>query len=462
MMLRAVFSLAAIVALGSCTMPPASPGTSADTQWTSYGRTYDEQRFSPLKQINDSNANRLGLQWFADLNTHRGVEANPLMVDGVLYDIVSFNVTTAFDARTGQRLWTYDPKVPPEWARYACCGPSVRGLAVWKGKVYLATLDGRLIALDSKTGTEVWSVQTFDKSKPYTITSAPLAINDKIIIGNSGSEYGVRGYVSAYGAADGRLRWRFYTVPGDPSKPFEDPILKKAAATWHGDWWKAGGGGTVWGLIAYDPQLDLIYFGTANGVEWVEKYRSPGGGDNWFLTSILAVKASTGAYAWHYQVVPGDEWDYDTTQDMVLADLTINGRIRKVLMHASKDGFFYVLDRRTGELISAKPFVPVTWAKGIDLKTGRPIENPNVRYDKTGKPVDIKPAPFGGHNWQPMAFNPQTGLVYIPAQEMDFAYALDTSYKRSPVSFNLGINLDALPPPAEPAARNSRRVSRYA
>jgi PQQ-dependent dehydrogenase (methanol/ethanol family) len=298
-------------------------------------------------------------------------------------------------------------------------------------------------------------VQTFDKSKPYTITSAPRAINDKIIIGNSGSEYGVRGYISAYDAGTGRLLWRFYTVPGDPSKPFESPILKKASKTWRGEWWKTGGGGTVWGAIAYDPELDLIYFGTANGVEWVQKYRSPGGGDNWFLTSILAVKASSGHYAWHYQVVPGDVWDYDTTQDMVLADLTINGRARKVLMHASKDGFFYVLDRGTGELISAEAYVPVTWAKGIDPKTGRPIENPKARYDKTGKPIDIAPAPFGGHNWQPMAFNPQTRLVYIPAQEADFAFALDTSYKPSPLAYNIGINLNAVPPPTEPAAKKA-------
>jgi quinohemoprotein ethanol dehydrogenase len=423
--------------------------------WMSYSRTYYDQRFSPLDQINAGNAGNLKLAWYYDLDTSRGQEATPLVVDGVMYTSTAWSMVKALDAKTGRLLWSFDPKIPREILIKICCDAVNRGVAVWKGKVYVGTLDGRLIALDAANGKPVWSIQTFDKSKPYTITSAPIAINDKIIIGNSGSEYGVRGYISAYDAASGRLLWRFYTVPGDPSKPFESPILKKAAKTWHGEWWKTGGGGTVWGSIAYDPELDLIYFGTANGVEWVQKYRSPGGGDNWFLASILAVKASTGKYAWHYQVVPGDEWDYDSTQDMVLADLTINGRTRKVLMHAAKDGFFYVLDRRTGELISAKPFVPVTWAKGIDLKTGRPIENPNVRYDKTRKPIDIKPAPFGGHNWQPMAFNPQTGLVYIPAQEMDFAYALDTSYKRSPVSYNIGINLNAVPPPTEPAAKKA-------
>ncbi|MBV8770768.1 MAG: PQQ-dependent dehydrogenase, methanol/ethanol family [Deltaproteobacteria bacterium] len=432
--------------------------TAADHEpgnWMSYSRTYSEQRYSPLDQINASNVGNLKLAWYLDLDTSRGQEATPLVVDGVMYVSTAWSMVKALDAKTGRLLWSYDPQVPREILIKICCDAVNRGVAVWKGKVFVGTLDGRLIALNAANGKPVWSVQTFDKSRPYTITSAPRAINDRVIIGSSGSEYGVRGFVSAYDTNTGKLAWRFYTVPGDPSKPFEQPILREAAKTWHGQWWKTGGGGTVWGAIAYDPDLDLIYFGTANGVEWVQKYRSPGGGDNWFLASILAVKASNGSYAWHYQVVPGDVWDYDTTQDMVLADLTINGRRRKVLMHAAKDGFFYVLDRRTGELISAKPFVPVTWAKGIDLKTGRPIENPNARYDKTGKPIDIKPAPFGGHNWQPIAFNPQTRLVYIPAQEMDFAFAMDTSYKRSPVSFNIGISLEALPPPTEPAAKKA-------
>jgi quinohemoprotein ethanol dehydrogenase len=423
--------------------------------WMSYSRNYSEQRFSPLDQINAGNVGNLKLAWYYDLDTSRGQEATPLVVDGVMYASTAWSLVKALDAKTGRLLWSYDPKVPREILIKICCDAVNRGVAVWKGKVFVGTLDGRLIALDGASGKPVWSVQTFDKSKPYTITSAPRAINDKIIIGNSGSEYGVRGYISAYDSGTGRLLWRFYTVPGDPSKPFESPILKKAAKTWHGEWWKAGGGGTVWGAIAYDPELDLIYFGTANGVEWVQKYRSPGGGDNWFLTSILAVKASNGQYAWHYQVVPGDVWDYDTTQDMVLADLTINGRARKVLMHASKDGFFYILDRQSGELISAKPFVPVTWAKGIDLKTGRPIENPAARYDRTGNAIEISPHPNGAHNWQPMAFNPRTGLVYIPAQEESLNFAVDTTYKRSPIGINIGLSLSAAPPPTEPAAKKA-------
>ena len=423
--------------------------------WMTYSRNYNEQRFSSLDQINDKNAGKLKLAWYLDLDTARGQEATPLVVDRVMYSSTAWSLVKALDAKTGRLLWSFDPKVPRELLIRICCDAVNRGVAVWKGKVFVGTLDGRLIALDAASGKPVWSVQTFDKAKPYSITSAPRAINDKIIIGNSGSEYGVRGYISAYDAGSGRLLWRFYTVPGNPSKPFESPILRKAAKTWHGQWWKAGGGGTVWGAIAYDPDLDLIYFGTANGDEWVQKYRSPGGGDNWFLASIVAVKAATGEYAWHYQVVPGDVWDYDTTQDMVLAELTIDGRVRKVLMHASKDGFFYVLDRQTGKLISAKAFVPVTWAKGIDLKTGRPIENPSARYDKTGNQVEITPHPNGAHNWQPMAFSPQTGLVYIPAQEQALTYALDTTYKRSPIAYNIGISLAAGAPLTEPAAKKA-------
>jgi alcohol dehydrogenase (cytochrome c)/quinohemoprotein ethanol dehydrogenase len=431
---------------------------SADNEpgnWMSYSRTYSEQRFSPLDRINASNAGNLRLAWYYDLETSRGQEATPLVVDGVMYVSTAWSMVKALDAKTGRLLWSFDPKVPREILIKICCDAVNRGVAVWKGKVFVGTLDGRLVALDAGTGKPVWSVQTFEPSKPYTITSAPRAINGRVIIGNSGSEYGVRGYVSAYDSQTGKLLWRFYTVPGDPSKGFESPILKKAAKTWHGQWWKAGGGGTAWGAIAYDPELDLLYFGTANGVEYPQTYRSPGGGDNWFLASIIALKASNGAYAWHYQVVPGDVWDYDTTQDVVLAELTINGHQRRVLMHAAKDGFFYVLDRRTGELLSAKPYVPVNWATGIDLKTGRPTENPEARYDKTGKMFEVIPSAFGGHNWQPMAFNPRTGLVYIPAQESSFAFAVDTSFKPSPIAYNVGVDFNAAPPPTEPAAKKA-------
>jgi quinohemoprotein ethanol dehydrogenase len=409
--------------------------------WMIYGRTYSEQRFSPLSKINADNVKNLGLAWYYDLDTDRGQEATPVVVDGVMYITTAWSMVKAFDAKTGKLLWDFDPKVGREILIHVCCDAVNRGVAVWKGKVYVGTIDGRLIALDAATGQPVWSVQTTDRDKPYTITSAPRAINDKIVIGNSGSEYGVRGYMSAYDAATGKLIWRTYTVPGDPSKGFEGPAMQLAAKTWNGKWWETGGGGSPWGGISYDPELDLMYFGTANGIEWDQKHRSPKGGDNLYLASIIALNASTGEYAWHYQVVPGDVWDYDATQDVVLADLTIDGKLRKVAMQAGKDGYFYVLDRKTGELISANNFVPVNWSKGIDPKTGRPIEIAAARYDKTGKSFVARPAPSGGHNWQPMAFNPQTGFAYIPAQEEGFAFETDKNFRRTTVGNNMAIDL---------------------
>ena len=412
--------------------------------WMSYGRTYSEQRFSPLDKINAENVKNLGLAWYYDLDTDRGQEATPVVVDGIVYITTAWSMVKAFDAKTGKLLWAYDPKVGREILIHVCCDAVNRGVAVWKGKVYVGTIDGRLVALDAATGQPVWSVQTTDRNLPYTITSAPRVFNDKVVIGNSGSEYGVRGYMSAYDAATGKLLWRTYTVPGNPAKGFESDAMKLAAKTWTGEWWKEGGGGSPWGGISYDPELDLMYFGTANGIEWDQKHRSPKGGDNLYLASIIALKASTGEYAWHYQVVPGDVWDYDATQDVVLADLTIDGKLRKVAMQAGKDGYFYVLDRKTGELISANNFVPVNWSKGIDLKTGRPIEIAAARYDKTGKPFTAIPAPSGGHNWQPMAFNPKTGLVYIPAQEEGFAFESDKSFKPTTVGNNMAIDLAAV------------------
>ncbi len=290
------------------------------------------------------------------------MEASPLMLGGVLYNTTPFNKTTAYDARTGKVLWTFDPQVPLKYGRLACCDIVSRGLAAWKGKIYVATLDGRLIALDAKTGKPVWSVLTVDHAMRYTITGAPRVFDGKVIIGNGGAEIGVRGYVTAYDAETGKQLWRFYTVPGDPAKGFENKAMAMAAKTWTGEWWKAGGGGTAWDGFAYDPKLHLIYVGIGNGSPWAQTFRSPGGGDNLFLASIVALTADTGQYVWHYQTTPGEEWDYTATQPMILADLDIGGQPRKVLMQAPKNGFFYVLDRKTGELISAKPFVPVNWA----------------------------------------------------------------------------------------------------
>lgn len=417
----------------------AEPGN-----WLTYGRTYDEQRFSPLARINDKNAQKLGLAWFADLDTNRAQEATPLIVDGVMYVSTAWSLVKAYDARTGRLLWAYDPQVHRELGVNACCDVGNRGVAAWNHKIFVGAYDGRLVALDAATGTPVWSTQTVDTTKPYTITQAPRVIKGRVIIGNSGGEYGTRGYISAYDAESGKLAWRFYTVPGDPSKPFENAAMARAAKTWSGEWWKLGGGGPVWDAISYDPQLNLLYFGVGNGVQWARSARSAGKGDNLYLASIVALHADTGEYAWHYQATPGEEWDFDAVQQLILADLNVGGKTRHVLMQANKNGFFYVLDRKTGALISAKAIVPMTWASGVDLKSGRPIENKDARYSETGKPFDVKPGPLGAHNWQPMAFNPKSGFVYIPAQQVPLTYLPLPSLPIAPIGWNLGVALASL------------------
>jgi quinohemoprotein ethanol dehydrogenase len=423
--------------------------TNADAEpgnWLSYGRTYSEQRYSPLARINDKNASKLGLAWFADLDTNRAQEATPLIVDGVMYVSTAWSLVKAYDARTGRLLWAYDPQVKRELGVNACCDVGNRGVAAWNHKIFVGAYDGRLVALDAATGKPVWSTLTVDVTKPYTITQAPRVIKGRVIIGNSGGEYGTRGYISAYDAESGKLVWRFFTVPGDPSKPFENEAMARAAKTWSGEWWKLGGGGPVWDAISYDPQLNLLYFGVGNGVQWARSARSEGKGDNLYLASIVALNADTGEYAWHYQATPGEEWDFDAVQQLVLADLLIAGKSRHVLMQANKNGFFYVLDRKTGALISATAIVPVNWASGVDLKSGRPIENQDARYSETGKPVDIKPGPLGAHNWQPMAFSPKTGFVYIPAQQVPIKYIPLPSLPIAPIGWNLGVALASLTP----------------
>jgi len=412
--------------------------------WMSYGRTYDEQRFSPLKTINAANVGQLKLAWHYDLDTaHRVQEATPLVIDGVMYVSSAWSKVFALDAASGKEIWAYDPKVPGTAGVNACCDVANRGVAAWNGKIFVGTLDGRLVALDAATGKVAWDLTTVDKEHRYTITGAPRVVKGKVLIGNGGAEMGVRGYITAYDAETGKMAWRFYTVPGDPAQPFESPALEKAAKTWSGEWWKLGGGGTVWDSFVYDPKLDLVYIGVGNGSPWNHSIRSPGGGDNLYLSSIVALKADTGEYVWHYQTTPGESWDYTATQPLMLADLQIGDRVRNVIMQVPKNGFFYVLDRATGELLSAQAMVPMTWAKGVDLKTGRPIENPAARYDQTGKPFVALPGPMGAHSWQPMSFSPATKLVYVPMNDAAFVYIPDKTFKATPLSFNVGVDFDA-------------------
>jgi quinohemoprotein ethanol dehydrogenase len=408
--------------------------------WMAHGRTTSEQRFSPLDQVHDSNVTELGLAWYVDLDTTRGQEATPIVIDGVMYSTSAWSKVQAVDARTGRLLWQYDPEVPKSWSVRVCCGVQNRGAAVWKGKVYAGTLDGRLIALNAQTGELLWEVSTTDKAQSYSITGAPRMAGDRIIIGNGGAEYGVRGYVSAYDPDTGEQLWRFYTVPGNPADGHEDATQARAASTWTGEWWTQGGGGTAWDSFAYDPELNLVYIGTGNGSPWSRAIRSPGGGDNLFLASIVAVHADTGIYAWHYQTTPGDTWDYTAVQHMILAELEIDGVERKVIMQAPKNGFFYVLDRKTGKLLSAENIMPVNWATHIDLETGRPVETDDARYDETLAAKKISPGPGGAHNWQPMAYNRNTGLVYIPAKQEPSVYKLDENYEIKPIGMNLGVN----------------------
>jgi len=436
----------AAVSAARLTAADAEPG-----QWMSHGRTYGEQRFSPLNQITTVTVGTLGLAWYADLDTHRGQEATPLVVDGVLYVSTAWSKVKAYEAATGKPLWAYDPEVPGEWAVQACCDVVNRGVAVWQGKVFVGSLDGRLIALDAATGRELWDVNTVDRAKPYTITGAPRVVKGKVLIGNGGAEFGVRGYVSAYDAETGTLAWRFYTVPGNPADGFEQPILKKAAETWSGEWWKLGGGGTVWDSMAYDPELDLLYVGVGNGSPWNHMIRSAGKGDNLFLASIVALDPDDGSYVWHYQTSPGESWDHTATQHIIVADLRFDGAVRRVVMQAPKNGFFYVLDAKTGGLISAKNFTDISWATHVDMKTGRPVETANARFYRTGRPFVSRQNPNGAHTWHPMSFSPDTGLVYLPIHMQDYTFAHEDAFTPSPLTTNLGIRRIA--GAADPAAR---------
>ena len=412
------------------------------TEWLAHGRDPGETYYSPLDQITADNVDRLGLAWWWDIGGSQGrLEATPLVSDGVLYGTGIWSTVFAVDARTGEEIWRWDPAIVrggrQNGGPSVCCGPVNRGPALYNGKVYAGLLDGRLVALDAETGRPVWVQQTTPVGGEYSITMAPRIANGNVIVGNSGAEYGVRGYVTAYDAETGNQAWRTYTVPGNPALGFESPAMEFAAATWAGNWWDGGGGGTVWDGMAFDPDANLFYIGTGNGAPWSREHRSDGVGDNLYLASILALDADTGEIVWYYQTAPGDDWDYTAVQNMILADIVIDGVERQVLMQAPKNGFFYVLDRITGELLSAEAFSTVTWAYEVDMETGRPLEVPEARYNTSG--VWLSPGPRGAHNWNPMSYNPDTGLIYLPGQHNQRFYEVDPDFDPVLGRFNTGI-----------------------
>ncbi|MGH8112447.1 MAG: PQQ-dependent dehydrogenase, methanol/ethanol family [Rhodanobacteraceae bacterium] len=441
----------------------ANAGTSKN--WLAYGLDYASNRFSKLDQINTGNVKDLGLAWTFDLkSTHHGVESTPIVANGIMYVTTPWNIVYALDARTGKEIWSYDPKVPRTMGYEGCCDVVNRGVAIYKGRVYEGTYDGRLIALDAATGKLDWSVDTVVSNNGehnYTITGAPLVENGKVIIGNGGAEYfGVRGYVSAYDAKTGKLDWRWFTVPGNPAKGYENQAMAAAAKTWDPKtkYWLKGGGGTVWNTLSFDPKLDLVYFGTGNADPWGRYVRGGPEYDALYTASIVALNATTGKYVWSYQTTPSDPSDYDATQDVVLATLKIDGKDVPVIMNANKNGFFFVLDRRNGHFISANNFVPVNWATGY-TKDGKPIPTDVI---ERGKAFDSIPGPLGAHNWQPMSYSPQTGLVYIPAQHIPLSLSpiSDNAEAKehvggfmSSMSWNIGMQVNAVPPKSLPFGR---------
>jgi quinohemoprotein ethanol dehydrogenase len=431
-------------------------------EWLSNGLGYSVNRFSPLDQINAANVGKLGLAWSYPLDSIRGVEATPIVVDGIMYVTAPWAIVYAINAKTGEKIWTFDSQSPRDKGYKLCCDVVNRGVAVYKGKVYVGTPDARLIALDAATGKVLWSTNASpENARPYTLTGAPLVAKGKVFIGGGGADYGVRGVLSAFDAETGKLAWRWYTVPGDPSKPFENEAMAKAAATWDDTfhYWENGGGGTVWNTLSADPNLNLLYFGTGNAGPWASSIRNPSSRDNLYTSSVVALDIETGEYAWHYQETPGDAWDYDADQDLILTELTIDGQKRDVLLHAAKNGFFYVLDRKTGQFISAKNFVDVNWATSYTAD-GKPNEIPGARG--TDKPIETIPGPFGAHNWQSMSFSPKTGFAYIPAQNVPFQMIDDPGWTQGSatigqpmngIGWNLGKQLVTTPPKGKPFGR---------
>ncbi|GAL96003.1 alcohol dehydrogenase large subunit [Acetobacter tropicalis NRIC 0312] len=444
----------------ACLIATVGKGNADDispADWQQHGRTAAEQRYSPLSQINTENVKRLGLAWYEDFDTLRGQEGTPLIIDGVMYLTTNWSKVEALNAATGELLWRYDPRVPGNVAVRGCCDTVNRGAAYWKGKVFVGTFDGRLIALNAKSGHLEWSVDTIPhdaslgKIRSYTVDGAPRVAKGTVIIGNGGAEFGARGFVSGFDAETGKLKWRFFTVPAPDNRPdgaaSDEVLQKKAYRTWSptGGWTESGGGGTVWDSIVYDPETDLLFLGVGNGSPWNYQVRSKGIGSNLFLGSIVAIRPETGEYVWHFQETPMDQWDFTASQPIMVLDLMLNGRKRHVLAQAPKNGFFYLLDAQTGEFISGHPYTDVNWCYGLDPKTGRPQMVPEALWSLTGETWLGVPGSLGGHNWAPMAYSPQTGYVYISAQQLPEPFKSEKGFKMGRMGVNLGIDMAGLP-----------------
>ncbi len=453
-MRRVILAVAgAVLAVGVVACVGSNGGSQknavANGEWTGHGRDASEQRFSPLKQITADNVKQLGVAWFANLTERGQWQTTPIVVDGRIYVTTPWSKVYAFDAKTGGQLWKYDPKVPRELAASSlCCNNSNRGVAYWNGKIIWGTLDGRLVAIDAKKGTKIWETQTTDPLEAMSITGAPRIGNGIVFIGQAGSEFHQRGFMSAYDANTGKKLWHWWVVPGNPAKGFEQPELEWAAKTWHGEWWKTGGGGTPWDGIVYDPQNDLVIFGTGNGAPWPSEVRSPGGGDNLFTSSIVALDAKTGKYRWHYQAVPADNFDFDNTSPLTTADLVINGQKKHVVMQVPKDGVFYVIEAATGKVISAQLVVPyANWLTGFDKANNwKPILNPDANIGKTGKGWYV--VPFQTHVWAPQSFNPGTGLMYVGVRYATYGMVSEAGAKMG--NQLLSINIAKRPEMAAP------------